>query len=341
MKPKVTVLLPVFNAEKYIKDAVDSIINQTFGDFELLIYNDASTDGTRSIIEGYSDPRIVLVNSPINQGYLHYLNEGIYSCKGEFIARMDADDIADLNRFSQQVEYLETNPNYGVIGSAINIFGHKSKLTFYPKSHYDCIKELLIRSCFAHPAVMMRKAVLLENNIRYDSNFYIAEDYHLWLQLSEKTKFHNLNQVLLSYRVSGESITVKRKEEQLKLKYRLQLLALNKIANITLDEELEESYLSLLNPYQKVNINWPLCDNVIDKIKESKNDQLIKDYLIELLINNVLILAFYNTEKGISIVKNFQKFISKNKINLPFIKFFKLYIKALFKLRVRQVNGNE
>ena len=123
--PKVSVVMPAYNAEKYIGEAIESILNQTFRNFEFIIINDGSVDRTKEIIQEYDDPRIVLLENDKNSGIVVTLNKGVDAATGEYIARMDADDIALSNRIEQQVMFLNTHRNIGVVGSALQIFGEE------------------------------------------------------------------------------------------------------------------------------------------------------------------------------------------------------------------------
>ncbi|HSZ71252.1 MAG TPA: glycosyltransferase family 2 protein, partial [Cytophagaceae bacterium] len=126
--PILSVIMPVYNAEKYVYEAIDSVLKQSFGDFEFLIYNDCSTDASRAIILSFKDSRIRLVDSPFNTGYVKHLNDGLLAARGEYIARMDADDISLPDRFKKQIDYLEQHKEVAVCGSFIEFIGSKQGL---------------------------------------------------------------------------------------------------------------------------------------------------------------------------------------------------------------------
>lgn len=158
--PTITVLMPVFNCELYIKDAVDSILNQTYNNFEFLIIDDASTDETVSIIKAYTDSRIKLIEKPINTGLTNSLNQGLKLAKGKYIARMDGDDISLPERFEKQITFLEKNPEVVLCGSWFNVIG--SELVIKTPENYEDIKLALLKgNCIAHPSVMMRNKFLI------------------------------------------------------------------------------------------------------------------------------------------------------------------------------------
>ena len=183
--PKISVLMPVYNCELYITEAIDSILNQTYTNFEFLIIDDASIDQTISIIKSYCDPRIQLIEKPLNTGLTNSLNLGLKLAKGKYIARMDGDDISLPERFAKQVALLEANTSFLLCGSAISIIG--TNITrFFPEEHEDIKIRMLQGNCIAHPTVMFRKEIINYYTIVYDNLKEAAEDYDLWCRLMQK-----------------------------------------------------------------------------------------------------------------------------------------------------------
>jgi glycosyltransferase involved in cell wall biosynthesis len=224
--PKITVLMPVFNCELYIQEAVESILNQTYTDFEFLILDDASTDQTVSIIKKCDDPRIQLIEKPLNTGYTNSLNYGLTIAKGKYIARMDGDDISFPERFAKQVSCLEANPDVVLCGTSYKIIGNDKKLSF-PENH-DAIKLALLRgNCIAHPSVMIRKKILDDFSIIYDTTKEPAEDYDMWVRLLSIGKLHIIQDVLLEYRIYNTQVSRKRAEEQKKNDVEIKFQLLN------------------------------------------------------------------------------------------------------------------
>lgn len=206
--PLVSVIMPVYNGEKYLREAIDSILNQTFKDFELLLINDASTDNSEEIINSYNDSRIIYIKNEQNLGLIKTLNKGLDLAKGEFIARMDADDISSPERFAKQIALFESNPEIGVCGTWFTLFreNHEDKIIKHPE-HNDSIKIGLLTSCFiGHPTVMMRKKAI--ENYRYDVNYQAAEDFELWTRLVRVIKFYNIQESLLKYRFHASNMSV-------------------------------------------------------------------------------------------------------------------------------------
>jgi glycosyltransferase involved in cell wall biosynthesis len=213
--PKITVILPVYNCELYVQTAVESILNQSYTDFELLIIDDASTDTTVSVLKKFDDSRIQLIQKPVNSGYTNSLNSGLKLAKGEYIARMDGDDISMLERFAKQIAYLETHPEVVVCGTTYKIVDNDKQITL--PEHHEAIKiGLLWGNCILHPSVMIRKKVVDDFSIQYDTSKEPAEDYDMWVRLLSMGKLHNLQEVLLEYRVYGNQVSRKRAEEQKK-----------------------------------------------------------------------------------------------------------------------------
>jgi glycosyltransferase involved in cell wall biosynthesis len=243
--PIVSVVLPVFNCEKYIFESVTSVLNQTFTDFELLIIDDCSTDATLSIIKSISDARIILLEKPKNTGYTDSLNYGISIAKGKFIARMDADDVCLPNRFAKQVAFLNENPEVILCGTAIQMIGSDKKL-HHPVTHEEILVKLCFGTSFCHPSIMARKEVLWENN--YDKSFEPAEDYELWTRLAFLGKLANLDAVLLQYREHPQQISNTNTSVQLNNAFRAKLQLLNRLAVLDFFTE-KEVFTALENGF--------------------------------------------------------------------------------------------
>lgn len=204
-KPKISVLMPAYNSEPYIAQAIESILGQTYGDFEFIIINDGSTDGTADVVRQYHDKRIRFIDNKKNQGLIAVLNQGLDLCRGEYVARMDSDDISLPTRFERQVAYMDANPDVGILGTAGQNFGANNDVSFSPEI-VDAI-ELLKNVGFYHPSVFMRKSVLDKYNLRYDPNYYLVEDHELWARALRVTKLRNLPEVLIKYRVHAASVS--------------------------------------------------------------------------------------------------------------------------------------
>ncbi len=211
--PLVTVLLPVYNCENYVFKAVESILNQTYSHFELLIIDDCSTDSTVAKIQLFKDDRIRLIVKPQNTGYTNSLNYGITIAKGKYIARMDGDDISLPTRFEKQVAFLEKNPDVVVCGTAFKIIDTDIVVTG-PSDNEDVKIALLKDSCIGHPTAMIRKSILDLNTVCYNKSMEPAEDYDLWIRLLAYGKLSNLKEVLFNYRNHEGQVSITRIEKQ-------------------------------------------------------------------------------------------------------------------------------
>ena len=213
--PKVTILMPVYNGEAYLRQAIDSIINQTFRDYELLIINDGSTDSSVSIIKEYNDPRIRVIHNEKNLKLIASLNKGLEIARGEYIARMDCDDISLPQRLEKQVEFMESHRDVGLCGSWIQFIGKREgTILKYPTEDQVLRVKILFSNYFAHPSVIMRKEFLDKYHLKYSSDYIHVEDYKLWLECSKFFKIYNLGEVLLKYRMGHESISKRYSKEQ-------------------------------------------------------------------------------------------------------------------------------
>lgn len=214
--PQVTVLIPVYNGERHLAAAIDSILGQSFGDFELLIIDDGSTDASAALAAGYDDPRIRLESNARNLGVVATLNRGLAMARGDFIARMDADDIALPVRLERQLAFLASHPSVVACGTWMSAFGAGTAATWQaPCEHAEIMARLLFESCLFHPTVMLRTAVLRTYGVSYDGEYRHAEDYELWTRLAAYGQLANLGEVLLNYRLHDGNIGVAHRGEQL------------------------------------------------------------------------------------------------------------------------------
>lgn len=203
--PKLSVIMPVFNGGKFLRDSMESILGQGFTDFEFIIVDDASTDDTPHILGEYArlDPRIRLLRNTSNRGVVFSLNRAIEKCVGTYVARMDCDDVSAPERFQRQIDFMDGNREVGLLGSAANIINEENKVIgMVTWAAPDAeLRKALIKLCpFFHPSVMIRKEVF-EAVGNYNQLFRHAEDYELWFRISRRFKLANLSEPLLNYRV--------------------------------------------------------------------------------------------------------------------------------------------
>lgn len=207
MMKEITVFMPVYNAENYLKTAIESVLSQSFGDFEFLIVDDGSTDGSRSIIDSFSDVRIKLICR--SHDYIKTLNEGLRSAIGKYIVRMDADDIMLPARLEAQYSFMESHSEVDICGSYIRLFGDwNEEITWYPKVHNDITNLLLLKCPLANSSTCIRKSFLDENEIRYSGEYIYCEDYKFWVDAFKAGGiFANIPQILLLYRCHSDQVS--------------------------------------------------------------------------------------------------------------------------------------
>lgn len=244
---KVTVLMAVYNDERHIKEAVDSILNQTFNDFEFLIINDASKDGTYEILKSYNDPRIKIHTNDKNIGLSKSLNIGLKIAKGEYVARQDSDDISMPERLKKQVAFLNTYPDYAVVGTFAKVLNDDSEevqLWERPIEDSSIREYLKTDNCIVHGSAMIRMPSLINVGF-YDESMEKSQDYELWLRFSKKYKMANIPEFLYLWRTNREKVGIKYiKEKQI-------LVALAKIKNDFVGPK--ETSIQLINSFSKLH----------------------------------------------------------------------------------------
>lgn len=208
---KISVVMPVYNGEMYVGDAIESVLSQTFRDFEFIIIDDGSTDGTVSAIRCYKDSRIVLLKN--DHDFIKALNTGLRMAKGKYIARMDADDMMHPQRLEIQYRTMEEHRDVAVCGTCMKTFGQSSQVLMLGDGYADS-RMLLAGNIMAHPTTMLRKDFLERHSIRY-RRYAHAEDYKLWCEIAKcGGRFYIVPQVLLFYRMSPGQVSQKYSELQ-------------------------------------------------------------------------------------------------------------------------------
>jgi len=209
----VSIVLPVYNGEKYLEQAIESVISQTYDNWELIIINDGSTDNSEKLVFNYTDNRIKYLLNETNRGIIYSMNRGLDEARGEFIARLDADDIALPFRLEKQVEFLKVNKEYVLCGSyfqTIDTSGKVLKNVKFPDNDLDAQSYLLLHNCFCHSAIMMRAGIAKE--LKYDPEYQVCEDYDLWYRISRKGKIINLPIFMSLYRLHSGNISLTKRE---------------------------------------------------------------------------------------------------------------------------------
>lgn len=208
-EPRITVLMPVYNALPFLGKAIDSILRQTFQDFELLIIDDCSNDASGELISSYRDQRIVAVRNERNLGLSSTLNKGLLLARAELVARMDADDIAMPERLEKQYLKFQASPALRLLGTAVTLINAQDERVAqwtYPVDIAAVRQAIKVSCCFAHPSVMYRKTAVVEAG-GYDGSLNPAEDYDLWVRLCARYDCCNLPESLLRYRIHAANMS--------------------------------------------------------------------------------------------------------------------------------------
>jgi hypothetical protein len=210
--PAVTVLMAVYNGERFLRQAVESIVNQTFRDFEFLIINDGSTDTSPDILLSYQDPRIRIVHNNHNLGLTQSLNLGLALANGEYIARQDADDISYSERLERQISFMRKNPDVAVLGTQVNYIHGDGRRTRFVRPGKP-VSALAAKFCLMfsppvnHPTVMFRKGIIRDKYRGYDPNYLVAQDAELWCRVGMEHVIRNLPERLVTMRIHSSSVT--------------------------------------------------------------------------------------------------------------------------------------
>jgi glycosyltransferase involved in cell wall biosynthesis len=218
MSKKISVIMSVYNGTSFLEESINSILNQSFSDFEFIIVNDGSDKITKKILINYKkkDKRIILLNQK-NKGLTKSLNAGIKICKGELIARQDADDISYKERFTEQIKLFNTNKEIVLCGSFANLINEKNQIiksiTNIPTNDLDIKKKLFDQNIFIHSTTMYKLKIM--NKIGgYNNNFKYAQDYECWCRMSAEGNFANIPNKLIALRVHSQSISATKRKEQ-------------------------------------------------------------------------------------------------------------------------------
>lgn len=218
LAPKVAVVMPTYNCEAYVGEAIESILNQTLTDLELIVVDNGSKDDTVEIAKSCAalDRRIRVLIHP-HGGVSGALNFGIAQSASEYIARMDGDDISDPRRLEIQIDFMEKNRDVIICGTDMTSFkGSWKRRNFYPTTDRDCQIFLLLRSCFSHPTVIIRRSAFPDHQF-YKAEYNFAEDYKAWCEISHKGRFHNIGEPLYMYRLHDNQVTREKRARQIAL----------------------------------------------------------------------------------------------------------------------------
>lgn len=234
----ISVLMSVYNTEKYLKEAIESILTQTYENFEFLIIDDGSTDKSRKIIDSFCDKRIRVLTNPKNMGLVYSLNLGLKTANGEYIFRMDADDVALPDRLAMQMAFMKRN-GLDLCGGWVETISENPQVWEYPETKEEIKSALLFNSPFAHPAVAFKKKVFIDYNLFYDENYVKAEDYELWSRAVLRCECMNMKRVLLQYRIHDNQTGHKYHAEQFKSSQKIRKMMLKQLGISPTSKELD------------------------------------------------------------------------------------------------------
>ena len=205
--PKISVILPVHNGMPFLSEAIGSVLDQSFHDFECLLIDDGSSDGSQEYFQSLTDQRLSVLVHKQQKGLAASLNEGFELAQGDFIARMDADDICHPQRFKEQIAYLQAHPQVDICGTWARTFGEgREQLWRYPETDSEIKAEMLFASVLVHSSVMLRAATVRSQNIRYEDPLKAAQDYELWSRIQDQVQFANVPKLLMDYRIHPEQV---------------------------------------------------------------------------------------------------------------------------------------
>lgn len=295
--PQTTVLIPAYNCGKFISDAINSVLKQSYSDYEILVIDDGSTDNTENVIKSIASDKIIYLKNDENSGIVKTLNKGIELARGKYIARMDADDIMLGNRLQLQIDFLEQNPDYGMVGGWYQIMDEngKFKKAINLPTDYELLKiGLFFFNQFAHPTVTMRSSLL--KKLKYKQEFIYCEDFDLWTRFSKITKTANLPYYFLSYRwYDSNSCHTKQKElrtsvaelfsrefDELDISYTAKDLMLHLIVNFGWTNRLfidEHKHLELVNWHNRIFESPGFKNSFNSQIVERFRKDVLPSYL--------------------------------------------------------------
>lgn len=283
--PLISVIMPVYNSEKYLRASIESVLNQSNGDFEFIIVNDGSSDNSKNILDSFSDSRIKSISNICNLGNYPSRNLGFMNAKGKYICVMDSDDISYPDRLEKQVSFLEENKEIGLIGSSII---QSNGIPLFRSSLPEVLKILFLQNNFLfHPSLMFRRALMIKHGLLYNESYRFASDYDFIVRAMRYFPVSTIKDVLLMYRVHESQITVRHSSDQKRYANQIRKSQL-KWLGIRFSEQEFQQHLSLLESKK----NSSFCINDYQKwIKKllSRNESI--GYY-----NNRLLSAFLNSK---------------------------------------------
>ena len=304
VNPLISVVLPVYNVENYIKECMDSILNQTFQDFEILVIDDCSTDNTINLIESYNDSRIIIKKKPVNKGLIDSLNIGFKLAKGKYIARMDGDDISNLNRFQKQKDILENNQNIDVCGCWFQEFGKREMVMKHKEKHEEIVAEMLLSCSMSMASVLINRKAIKDYN--FDENKRHVEDYDFWSRVAWSVKFYNIQEVLYRYRIHESQVSTVYKAVQTQGDVLIKLFLFKKL-NYSQEKFSDVLISKMLLLNESISItDFVLFNKWLKKMVLLNNKTLVysktefEEVLERIKIRTIFLFYFSNKVKGVT-----------------------------------------
>lgn len=252
--PEVTVLMSVYNGEQYLYEAIQSVLNQTFKNFEFLIIDDASNDSSAEIINCFNDNRIRYLRNPENLGLTLSLNKGILLSNGKYIARMDADDICLPTRLEKQLMFMNEHPECGVLGTWFEYLP-SGRIAKPPIVHEEIYARLFKENVIAHSSAFIKRDILIDNQFFYNTDYKKAQDYELWSRLIEVTKFSNLPEILILYREHKNQISNCCRTEQLAFDIEVKVHLYKRVLGNLINNEFSQCLTKMITSGSKLTNN--------------------------------------------------------------------------------------
>ncbi len=288
--PSVSILMPVYNAEPYLSEAIQSMLNQTYADFELIILDDCSTDRSAEVVQTFSDARIVYHRNEVNSGLANNLNTGLKLATGKYIARMDGDDISLPHRLQTQVDFLESHPDIDLCSCAMQMFGADNQLWIRDRDPEQVKITMMFYSAVLHASSVFRRDVFEKNNLYYKQETFPAEDYDLWARAAFFCRMVNLPDVMYLYRMHRTQVTSTDPRSAEKCR------------------EIQIRYLSKALPVLSEKEIVDFVDGFIAyKISEIASIKSVKNHYLKIIKANASTLFFDQTLLKVRLSKYFQQ----------------------------------
>lgn len=343
-EPLVSVLMPCYNVEDYVEESLNSILTQTYRNMEIVVINDCSKDRTGEILErmAKADSRIRLIHNEENLKLIKTLNKGIAICNGEYIARMDSDDIALPTRIEKEVDFLERNKDHDIVSTLFYAFrsenpGRKDLHT--SPLHDDELRAyMLFKSGICHPAVMIRKRVFTELGLSFGAEYLHVEDYALWSEAIYKTKIANVNEALLLYRVHKNQVSSLHEDLQTENKKKVFKIHCTQLGLPQTDDYLDV-YTSVAEavPSKSSLTYLDKCEEfMLSLIELNKKRPFCNAAYLEALLSIHWLRLCANSQLGLKVLKRLKASPLYNERNYSSRDFAILYTKCAFKLKYKK-----